>query len=214
MEELMNNVIDQVTGEWIINHQDMMIKYGGRDVEFGDYILMQITHNYVEKLEKEYKIFIELKRKENPLYLKEEAVEELGYSIEDIKSPKFSELVYKILKSKKTNYIDIIGKGDYKLVDPFTMTVRNNKKITFNGLDLEKGVKRIVPKIRNFDPDFVKTISEKIVQVKSQEQEEVKEMIYNESNEDIVKPRERFYNETDEEYINYLKEFYGGGSSK
>ena len=68
--------------------------------------------------------------------------------------------------------------------------------------------------VKIFDPDFVKTISEKIVQLKIEEKEEVKEMINNESNEDIVKPRERFYNETDEEYINYLKEFYGGGSSK
>ena len=201
MKELMDIAIKQVAGEWIIKHQNMIIKYTGRDVEFGDYLLMQVTHNYVSTLERKFNFFVERKRKEDSLYLEEFAVEELGYSIKDIKDPKFSEIIYKVLKSKKTDYMNIIGKGDYTLVDTFSMAVRNNKKINFDGLDLENGVKKVIPKIRDFDPSFVKNVKEKISKLESQKIE-------------VEKPRERLNNETDEEYENYLKKFYGGGNSK
>ena len=162
MKELMDIAIKQVAGEWIIKHQNMIIKYTGRDVEFGDYLLMQVTHNYVASLERKFNFFVERKRKEDSLYLEESAIEELGYSIKDIKDPKFSEIIYKVLKSKKTDYMNIIGKGDYTLVDTFSMAVRNNKKINFDGLDLENGVKKVIPKIRDFDPSFVKKKKKKI----------------------------------------------------
>ena len=199
MEEIIDIAIEEVSSKWIINHQNMIIKYANRNVEFSDYLLMQTTHNYVKTLEKNFKKNLEDKRKSNPLYLEEELVEELGYSIKDIKSPRFSELVYKVLKNKKNEIMDIIKNRNYNSAPSFSMTVRNNKKISFNGIDLEKGIQVVIPKIRDFDPNFIKDIKEKVSQL---------------DNKLIKHPRERLPYETDEEYKNYLKDFYDGGSSK
>ncbi len=199
MEEIIDIAIEEVSSKWIINHQNMIIKYANRNVEFSDYLLMQTTHNYVKTLEKNFKKNLEDKRKSNPLYLEEELVEELGYSIKDIKSPRFSELVYKVLKNKKNEIMDIIKNRNYNSAPSFSMTVRNNKKISFNGIDLEKGIQVVIPKIRDFDPNFIKDIKEKVSQL---------------DNKLIKHPRERLPYETDEEYENYLKDFYDGGSSK
>ncbi len=199
MEEIIDIAIEEVSSKWIINHQNMIIKYANRNVEFSDYLLMQTTHNYVKTLEKNFKKNLEDKRKSNPLYLEEELVEELGYSIKDIKSPRFSELVYKVLKNKKNEIMDIIKNRNYNSAPSFSMTVRNNKKISFNGIDLEKGIQVVIPKIRDFDPNFIKDIKEKVSQL---------------DNKLIKYPRARLPYETDEEYENYLKDFYDGGSSK
>lgn len=199
MEEIIDIAIEEVSSKWIINHQNMIIKYANRNVEFSDYLLMQTTHNYVRTLEKNFKKNLEDKRKSKPLYLEEELVEELGYSIKDIKSPRFSELVYKVLKNKKNEIMNIIKNRNYNSAPSFSMTVRNNKKISFNGIDLEKGVQVVIPKIRDFDPNFIKDIKEKVSQL---------------DNKLIKYPRARLPYETDEEYENYLKDFYDGGSSK
>ena len=201
MERIIDIAIEKVTGEWIKKHLNMIVKYDGRDVEFGDYILMYVTHNYINTLDKKFKEHVAKKRKGNLEYLEEEAIEELGYSEEDIKSPRFRELVYKVLKSKKTECMEIIENCDYYLAKPFSMTVRNNKKIEFSGMDLKRGVQAIIPKIRDYDPTFVDTIKERIEQ-------------FTDDNPVVKIPRKKIDNETDEEYERYLKEFYGGSSKK
>lgn len=199
MNTIIEKAIDEIAGEWINKNQNMIVKLDGREIEFIDYILMNVTHRYIDKLENDFDNYIKEKRKYEFLFLEEEAIKELGYSKEDIRDPKFIGNVYRVLKSKKKDYIDIIKNNEYSEVKPFSMVVRDNKKIVFNGDDLNRGVRSIIPKIKEYDPNFIETIENKVLDL---EQEESKKII----------PRERLINETDKEYEEYLSDFYGGNS--
>ena len=220
----LDEAIDKVTGDWISKHQDMKINYQGNQIAFDNYILMVATNTFISNLNKKYDVIKDLSQKKCELHnisiRDEDLIGFLGYSKEDIASPRFKQTIYRLLISKKDIYMKAIVNTQYN-IEPFTMKVRNDKSIEFTGKDLNKAVRSIIPKIKQFDPDYfiptesnVKKVADSYDLNNELQEEKIINNAPQEEKIEIKKPRDRMTYEPPEDYEKYLKEFYDGDNKK
>lgn len=164
--------IGTVTKQWIMSHRNQEITYQDQKLSFQDYVAMKSAEKLVADLEKRFLYYEEKDKKvaqrNGKTYNQLTVIDRLGYALQDVRSSQFKQSVYRILKDHMGTLLPRICNGSYKDMDTINMTVRNGKKITFSGDDLETIIQRLSVNIAKNDPNFIPTIQATIKKEASQ----------------------------------------------
>lgn len=164
--------IGTVTKQWIMSHRNQEITYQDQKLSFQDYVAMKSAEKLVADLEKRFLYYEEKDKKvaqrNGKTYNQLTVIDGLGYALQDVRSSQFKQSVYRILKDHMGTLLPRICNGSYKDMDTINMTVRNGKKITFSGDDLETIIQRLSVNIAKNDPNFIPTIQATIKKEASQ----------------------------------------------
>ncbi len=151
--------IGTVTKQWIMSHRNQEITYQDQKLSFQDYVAMKSAEKLVADLEKRFLYYEEKDKKvaqrNGKTYNQLTVIDRLGYALQDVRSSQFKQSVYRILKDHMGTLLPRICNGSYKDMDTINMTVRNGKKITFSGDDLETIIQRLSVNIAKNDPNFI-----------------------------------------------------------
>ena len=164
--------IGTVTKQWIMSHRNQEITYQDQKLSFQDYVAMKSAEKLVADLEKRFLYYEEKDKKvaqrNGKTYNQLTVIDRLGYALQDVRSSQFKQSVYRILKDHMGTSLPRICNGSYKDMDTINMTVRNGKKITFSGDDLEAIIQRLSVNIAKNDPNFIPTVQATIKKEASQ----------------------------------------------
>ena len=164
--------IGTVTKQWIMSHRNQEITYQDQKLSFQDYVAMKSAEKLVADLEKRFLYYEEKDKKvaqrDGKTYNQLTVIDRLGYALQDVRSSQFKQSVYRILKDNMGTLLPRICNGSYKDMDTINMTVRNGKKITFSGDDLETIIQRLSVNIAKNDPNFIPTVQATIKKEASQ----------------------------------------------
>ena len=164
--------IGTVTKQWIMSHRNQEITYQDQKLSFQDYVAMKSAEKLVADLEKRFLYYEEKDKKvaqrNGKTYNQLTVIDRLGYALQDVRSSQFKQSVYRILKDHMGTLLPRICNGSYKNMDTINMTVRNGKKITFSGDDLETIIQRLSVNIAKNDPNFIPTVQATIKKEASQ----------------------------------------------
>lgn len=164
--------IGTVTKQWIMSHRNQEITYQDQKLSFQDYVAMKSAEKLVADLEKRFLYYEEKDKKvaqrNGKTYNQLTVIDRLGYALQDVRSSQFKQSVYRILKDHMGTLLPRICNGSYKDMDTINMTVRNGKKITFSGDDLETIIQRLSVNIAKNDPNFIPTVQATIKKEASQ----------------------------------------------
>lgn len=164
--------IGTVTKQWIMSHRNQEITYQDQKLSFQDYVAMKSAEKLVADLEKRFLYYEEKDKKvaqrNGKTYNQLTVIDRLGYALQDVRSSQFKQSVYRILKDHMGTLLPRICNGSYKDMDTINMTVRNGKKITFSGDDLETIIQRLSVNIAKNDPNFISTVQATIKKEASQ----------------------------------------------
>lgn len=164
--------IGTVTKQWIMSHRNQEITYQDQKLSFQDYVAMKSAEKLVADLEKRFLYYEEKDKKEaqrnGKTYNQLTVIDRLGYALQDVRSSQFKQSVYRILKDHMGTLLPRICNGSYKDIDAINMNVRNGKKITFSGDDLETIIQRLSVNIAKNDPNFIPTVQATIKKEASQ----------------------------------------------
>lgn len=164
--------IGTVTKQWIMSHRNQEITYQDQKLSFQDYVAMKSAEKLVAELEKRFLYYEEKDKKvaqrNGKIYNQLTVIDRLGYALQDVRSSQFKQSVYRILKDHMGTLLPRICNGSYKDMDTINMTVRNGKKITFSGDDLETIIQRLSVNIAKNDPNFIPTVQATIKKEASQ----------------------------------------------
>lgn len=164
--------IGTVTKQWIMSHRNQEITYQDQKLSFQDYVAMKSAEKLVADLEKRILYYEEKDKKvaqrNGKTYNQLTVIDRLGYALQDVRSSQFKQSVYRILKDHMGTLLPRICNGSYKDMDTINMTVRNGKKITFSGDDLETIIQRLSVNIAKNDPNFIPTVQATIKKEASQ----------------------------------------------
>lgn len=164
--------IGTVTKQWIMSHRNQEITYQDQKLSFQDYVAMKSAEKLVADLEKRFLYYEEKDKKvaqrNGKTYNQLTVIDRLGYALQDVRSSQFKQSVYRILKDHMGTLLTRICNGSYKDMDTINMTVRNGKKITFSGDDLETIIQRLSVNIAKNDPNFIPTVQATIKKEASQ----------------------------------------------
>ena len=164
--------IGTVTKQWIMSHRNQEITYQDQKLSFQDYVAMKSAEKLVADLEKRFLYYEEKDKKvaqrNGKTYNQLTVIDRLGYALQDVRSSQFKQGVYRILKDHMGTLLPRICNGSYKDMDAINMNVRNGKKITFDGYDLEKIIQGLSVNIARNDPNFIPTVQATIKKEASQ----------------------------------------------
>lgn len=164
--------IGTVTKQWIMSHRNQEITYQDQKLSFQDYVAMKSAEKLVADLEKRFLYYEEKDKKvaqrNGKTYNQLTVIDRLGYALQDVRSSQFIQSVYRILKDHMGTLLPRICNGSYKDMDTINMSVRNGKKITFSGDDLETIIQRLSVNIAKNDPNFIPTVQATIKKEASQ----------------------------------------------
>lgn len=164
--------IETVTKQWIMSHRNQEITYQDQKLSFQDYVAMKSAEKLVADLEKRFLYYEEKDKKvaqrNGKTYNQLTVIDRLGYALQDVRSSQFKQSVYRILKDHMGTLLPRICNGSYKDMDTINMNVRNGKKITFSGDDLETIIQRLSVNIAKNDPNFIPTVQATIKKEASQ----------------------------------------------
>lgn len=163
--DVIESAIEKATKKWILGHRNMQIKYQGQKVSFQEYITMKSIEEWLVSLEENcnYNSDKEKRKakKEGRAYDELNVVKNIGYTLNDLKSPQFRQSLYSILNSKMgENLSNICGTANN--MDTVIMNVKYNNKISFDESDLNKVIRKISANIMKKDPNFISAVQMQI----------------------------------------------------
>ena len=164
--KVLENSIGKVTKQWIMNHRNQQITYQGQKMLFQEYIAMKSTEKLIADLERRYLSYEENDKKvaqrNGTKYNPTTVNDRLGYTLQDVRSPRFKQNIYRVLRDKMISSLPQVCNGSYKDMDAINMNVRNGKQITFSGYDLETIIQQLSVNISKNDPNFISSVQAEI----------------------------------------------------
>lgn len=164
--KVLENSIGKVTKQWIMNHRNQQITYQGQKMLFQEYIAMKSTEKLIADLERRYLSYEENDKKvaqrNGTKYNPTTVSDRLGYTLQDVRSSRFKQNIYRVLRDKMISSLPQVCNGSYKDMDAINMNVRNGKQITFSGYDLETIIQQLSVNISKNDPNFISSVQAEI----------------------------------------------------
>ena len=164
--KVLENSIGKVTKQWIMNHRNQQITYQGQKMLFQEYIAMKSTEKLIADLERRYLSYEENDKKvaqrNGTKYNPTTVNDRLGYTLQDVRSSRFKQNIYRVLRDKMISSLPQVCNGSYKDMDAINMNVRNGKQITFSGYDLETIIQQLSVNISKNDPNFISSVQAEI----------------------------------------------------
>lgn len=164
--KVLESSIGKVTKQWIMNHRNQQITYQGQKMLFQEYIAMKSTEKLIADLERRYLSYEENDKKvaqrNGTKYNPTTVNDRLGYTLQDVRSSRFKQNIYRVLRDKMISSLPQVCNGSYKDMDAINMNVRNGKQITFSGYDLETIIQQLSVNISKNDPNFISSVQAEI----------------------------------------------------
>lgn len=164
--KVLESSIGKVTKQWIMNHRNQQITYQGQKMLFQEYIAMKSTEKLIADLERRYLSYEENDKKvaqrNGTKYNPTTVNDRLGYTLQDVRSSRFKQNIYRVLRDKMISSLPQVCNGSYKDMDAINMNVRNGKQITFSGYDLEIIIQQLSVNISKNDPNFISSVQAEI----------------------------------------------------
>lgn len=164
--KVLENSIGKVTKQWIMNHRNQQITYQGQKMLFQEYIAMKSTEKLIADLERRYLSYEENDKKvaqrNGTKYNPTTVSDRLGYTLQDVRSSRFKQNIYRVLRDKMISSLPQVCNGSYKDMDAINMNVRNGKQITFSGYDLETIIQQLSVNISKNAPNFISSVQAEI----------------------------------------------------
>ena len=162
--DILESSIRKVTGDWICNHSSIPVEYHNKKYSFQDYFSIRTTEHIIGNLESRYQS-LEQSRKNSAKnrhepYNPSSIIDTLGYSLDDLHSTSFRNLLFHNLRNSISSNFSNICNNRY--IAPITMNVRNNKTINCTYNDMESVIAKMVPLIERYDPKFISDIKSEI----------------------------------------------------
>ena len=165
--KLIEPAITKTTKSWIMNHRNMEISYQGQKLTFQDYIAMKSTEKLIQEMERKFNSYEkndkEVARRKGVLYNQNDVIVKLGYTLQDVKSPRCKDNIYHIIRTQMGTCLDSVCNGNYKEMASIKMNVRNGKQIEFTGYDLEEIITHLSIDISKDNPEFIQSVHSAIV---------------------------------------------------
>ena len=169
--KLVEQSIEKITKDWILKNRDQYVKYNNQTLSLQDYMALKASENFIADLEKKY-----LSREENDksiakrngeVYNPNTIIDNLGYTLQDIKTEKFKQSLYQIFKNYMNFSLpqvcrDIRHSKNYQDPDNINMSVRNGNRIVFYGYNLERLIQEFAPIISRNDTNYIPMIQNEI----------------------------------------------------
>ncbi len=159
-------IIEKHTKNWIMAHLNMQVTYKGQQLSFQNYIALKSTEFLIEKLETKYsnreETMKNFAKKNGSSYNPQAVVENLGYTLQDLKNPQFQKSVYNIMVANLKTSLPKVCNGNYNDMSTLLINVRNGKQISFPGSYLEEILQSLSINITKNDPTFLPTIQNQI----------------------------------------------------
>lgn len=164
--KVLESSIGKVTKQWIMNHRNQQITYQGQKMLFQEYIAMKSTEKLIADLERRYLSYEENDKKvaqrNGTKYNPTTVNDRLGYTLQDVRSSRFKQNIYRVLRDKMISSLPQVCNGSYKDMDAINMNVRNGKQITFSGYVLETIIQQLSVNISKNDPNFISSVQAEI----------------------------------------------------
>ena len=164
--KVLESSIGKVTKQWIMNHRNQQITYQGQKMLFQEYIAMKSTEKLIADLERRYLSYEENDKKvaqrNGTKYNPTTVNDRLGYTLQDVRSSRFKQNIYRVLRDKMISSLPQVCNGSYKDMDAINMNVRNGKQITFSGYDLETIIQQLSVNISKNDLNFISSVQAEI----------------------------------------------------
>ena len=164
--KLLEPIVDRNTKKWIMDHRMMKIKYKDMMIPFQEYFARKVIELFINRLETYYGFEVSsqerIAKKENRPYNEADVINRMGYSLTDIKSPKFIQSMFNRLNAKIGGFlVDLCNEKSISMTD-FVVKGRNGKEIKMHEGDLREVMHKVASKIAKNDPSFVSTIQSEI----------------------------------------------------
>ncbi|MDE6292698.1 MAG: hypothetical protein K2L98_03365 [Bacilli bacterium] len=164
--KLLEPIIDKNTKKWIMDHRTDKIKYRDSMITFQEYFARKVVEHYVKRLEMYYGFEVtaqeRLAERENRKYCESDVVMRMGYTLSDIKSPKFMQSMFNRINAKIGEFLVDLVNGKSISMKDFTVKGRNGKEIKMYEADLKEVMHEVASRIAKNDPSFVSTIQSEI----------------------------------------------------
>lgn len=158
--------IAQTTKKWILDHRSMQVNFQGKKMNVQDYIAIKSAKSLIADLERRFAYYEEnekkLARRNGTNYNQTKVINQLGYSLQDVKSLQFQKNIFRIMRSRIEIELPKVCNGSYKDMNSIIMNVRNGKQISFSGYDLETVIQEFSPNIVRLDSNFVPSVHTQI----------------------------------------------------
>lgn len=164
--KILEPIVDNNTKKWILNHKNTLIKYQSRMIPFQEYFAIKVTEHFINRLEMYYGFEVEsherLAKRENRPYNEKDVVNRMGYSLVDIKSQKFYNLVFSRINAKIGGILDSLCKGQSISIKDFVVKGRNGKEVKMYESDFKEVIHEMASKIAKNDPSFLTNLQGEI----------------------------------------------------
>lgn len=164
--KLLEPIVDRNTKKWIIDHRMMKIKYKDTMIPFQEYFARKVIEHYINRLELYYGFEVSsqerLAKRENRPYNEVDVINRMGYSLTDIKSPKFIQSMFNRINAKIGGFLVDLCNSKSISMKEFVVKGRNGKEIKMYEADLREVMHEVASKIAKNDPNFVSNIQSEI----------------------------------------------------
>lgn len=164
--KLIEPIIEASTKKWVKDHINMQLTYRGQQIRFKNYLAIKAVEALIENLEKRYYNYDKSEKEKaqlnNSSYNPQNVSNKLGFTLQDLKSSSFKENMYNVLMA---NFDSLLSSALYESDEEMyflPIDVRNGKRITFSGYDLEKVIQSLSGKIAKIDANLVSVVRAQI----------------------------------------------------
>lgn len=157
--ELLESSIRRVTIDFIL-HTNARVSYHDKVVSFMEFVTVKSVETLLSNLEKRYIAKVESNKKHgneaesNP----HDIEDKLGYTLEDIHSASFAQMIYQSIKGHITSLLIKIANKSYSNSDAIPIPLKNGKEIIFDNNTLEQVIKQMAAFIAKNNPDFINNV--------------------------------------------------------
>ena len=155
--------IDKTSKQWIKDHIIRMINFRGSFVHFYEYITVAMVETKLAELKSTYRYYDDCSKRDKNGYDPNYAYTKLGLKLIDLESIEFKDHLYKkLITNMEDRIISFCEDPNYKF--KIELPVRDGNTLIFNQYDMDKAIKRIIPKIKTNDDQFVEAVRENILE--------------------------------------------------
>ncbi|MDE6141909.1 MAG: hypothetical protein K2G03_04840, partial [Bacilli bacterium] len=142
------------------------IKYKGEMILFQNYMARKVVEHYINRLENYYGFEVasheRLAKRENRPYDETEVINRMGYSLTDIKSPKFIQSMLNRVNAKIEEFLVALCNDRSISMKDLVVKGRNGKEIKMYESDVKEVMHEVASMIAKNDSNFVSTIQSEI----------------------------------------------------
>ncbi|MBR1801783.1 hypothetical protein IJ768_00950 [Candidatus Saccharibacteria bacterium] len=172
---ILENVLNETTASWVSKHKDDIIRSGGKEMKFSDYVVDKQVKYQQEKMRKRLENRIQTEKNYlthnrqnfNETDIVRQMEEKVGYTYADLEdNSKMLQIMQERMRERFDSALEILQRSP-KEIDKadFVLTNRKTgKEVTINEKGLSIALERITPEISRHDSNYLDEVRKKTMQ--------------------------------------------------